>query len=67
MIQYGLTLLVVSQADPINDARLIGWQRQIGELKAGNCADMIAVAGNPLEDISVLPHVEFAMKGGIIQ
>jgi len=55
------------QADLINGAKLLGWQGQIGELKAGYYADIIAVPGNPLDDITVLEHVSFVMKGGIIE
>jgi imidazolonepropionase-like amidohydrolase len=67
MVKYGLTPLAVLQADLINGAKLLGWQGQIGELKAGYYADIIAAPGNPLDDISVLEHVSFVMKGGIIE
>jgi imidazolonepropionase-like amidohydrolase len=66
MVKYGLTPLATLQADMINGAKLLGWSGQIGELKAGYFADIIAVAGNPLEDIAVLEHVTFVMKGGVI-
>jgi imidazolonepropionase-like amidohydrolase len=67
MVKYGLTPLAVLQADLINGAKLLSWQGQIGELKAGYYADIIAVPGNPLDDITVLEHVSFVMKGGIIE
>jgi imidazolonepropionase-like amidohydrolase len=67
MVKYGLTPLAVLQADLINGAKLLGWSGQIGELKAGYYADIIAVAGNPLEDIASLEHVSFVMKGGVIE
>jgi imidazolonepropionase-like amidohydrolase len=54
------------QADLINGAKLLGWAGQIGELKAGYFADVIAVPGNPLEDISVTTKVKFVMKGGVV-
>ena len=44
--------LAVLQADMINGAKLLGWDGQIGELKPGYYADIIAVPGNPLDDIS---------------
>ena len=56
----------VLRADLLNGARLLGWAGQIGELKAGLYADIIAVEGNPLEDISALGHVEFVMKDGTV-
>jgi len=67
MVKYGMTPLAVLQADMINGARLLGWAGQIGELKAGYFADIIAVPGNPLDDISVVKHVTFVMKDGRIE
>jgi imidazolonepropionase-like amidohydrolase len=66
MVEYGMKPLAVLQADMINGAKLLGWQGQIGELKPGYLADIIAVPGNPLEDITVVEHVSFVMKGGVI-
>jgi imidazolonepropionase-like amidohydrolase len=66
MVRYGMTPLAVLQADLLNGARLLGWAGQIGELKPGYYADIIAVPGNPLEDIAVVEHVSFVMKGGLI-
>jgi imidazolonepropionase-like amidohydrolase len=64
MAQYGMKPLAVLQADLINGAKLLGWGGQIGELKPGYYADIIAVPGNPLDDISVCEHVSFVMKNG---
>jgi imidazolonepropionase-like amidohydrolase len=50
----------------INGAKLLRWDGQIGELKAGYYADIIAVPGNPLDDISVVEHVRFVMKNGVV-
>jgi imidazolonepropionase-like amidohydrolase len=50
----------------LNGAKLLGWGGQIGELKAGYFADVIAVPGNPLEDISATTKVGFVMKGGVV-
>jgi len=58
--------LAVLQADLINGARLLGWGGQIGELKPGYFADVIAVPGSPLDDIGVVEHVAFVMKGGSV-
>jgi len=58
--------VAVLQADLLNGARLLGWSGQIGELKPGYYADIIAVPGNPLEDIAVVEHVSFVMKGGVV-
>ena len=64
MVEYGMKPAAVLQADMINGAKLLGWEGQIGELKPGFLADVIAVRGNPLEDISAVTHVTFVMKGG---
>jgi imidazolonepropionase-like amidohydrolase len=66
MVKYGMKPAAVLQADMINGAKLLGWEGQIGELKPGFYADVIAVKGNPLEDISAVTHVSFVMKGGVI-
>ena len=67
MVQYGMKPLAVLQADMINGARLLGWGGQIGELKSGYYADIIAVPGSPLDDISVVKRVSFVMKGGVVE
>ena len=66
MVQYGMTPLAVLQADLLNGARLLDWQDQIGKLKPGYFADIVAVPGNPLDDISVLQKVSFVMKNGVV-
>lgn len=66
MVQYGMKPAAVLQADMINGAKLLGWEGKIGELKAGFLADVVAVKGNPLEDISAVTHVTFVMKGGVV-
>jgi imidazolonepropionase-like amidohydrolase len=66
MVKYGMKPLAVLQSDMINGARLLGWAGQIGELKPGYFADIIAVPGSPLEDITAVEHVAFVMKGGVI-
>ncbi len=66
MVQYGMKPLAVLQADMINGAKLLGWEGQIGQLKPGYFADIIAVQGNPLDDISAAEHVTFVMKNGTV-
>jgi imidazolonepropionase-like amidohydrolase len=65
MVKYGMSPLATLQADLLNGAKLLGWQGQIGELKPGYFADVIAVPGDPLQDITALQKVSFVMKGGI--
>jgi imidazolonepropionase-like amidohydrolase len=66
MVKFGMTPLAALQADLINGAKLLGWDGQIGALKPGYFADIIAVPGDPLQDISVLKKVSFVMKDGVV-
>jgi imidazolonepropionase-like amidohydrolase len=66
MVKYGMTPLAALQACLLNGAKLLGWQGQIGELKPGYFADVIAVSGNPLQDINAVEKVTFVMKGGTV-
>ncbi|MGE5113844.1 MAG: amidohydrolase family protein [Acidobacteriaceae bacterium] len=66
MVQYGMAPVAVLQADLLNGAKLLGWEGQIGELKPGYFADVVAVPGDPTKDISVLKRVSFVMKGGTV-
>ena len=66
MVRYGMKPLAALQADMINGAKLLGWQGQIGEIKSGYYADIVAVPGNPLVDISTVEHVRFVMKNGAV-
>ena len=66
MVQYGMTPLAALQADMLHGAKLLGWEGQIGELKPGYYGDIVAVPGNPLDDISVVERVSFVMKGGVV-
>jgi imidazolonepropionase-like amidohydrolase len=66
MVKYGMSPLAVIQADLIHGAKLLGWEGQIGSLEAGYLADVIAISGDPLQDVSTLQSVSFVMKGGVI-
>jgi len=66
MVQYGMTPLEALRADLLNGAKLLRWSDSIGQLKPGFNADIIAVPGDPLTDISVLKHPVFVMKDGEI-
>jgi imidazolonepropionase-like amidohydrolase len=66
MVQNGMSALAVLQADLLNGAKLLGWEGKIGSLEPGYFADVIAVAGDPLQDVGVLRNVSFVMKGGVV-
>jgi imidazolonepropionase-like amidohydrolase len=66
MVKFGMTPLGSIQAGTVNGAKLLGWAGQIGSIKPGYFADVIAVPGNPLEDITALQKVAFVMKGGVV-
>jgi imidazolonepropionase-like amidohydrolase len=66
MAQYGMPPLQVLRSDMLEGAKVLMWQGQIGALKPGYIADIVAVPGNPLDDISVVEHVSFVMKGGVV-
>ncbi|MFY9791871.1 MAG: amidohydrolase family protein [Candidatus Sulfotelmatobacter sp.] len=66
MVKFGMTPLAVIQADLINGAKLLGWDGQIGSLEPGYFADVIAVSGDPLQDVGVLGKVSFVMKSGVV-
>jgi len=66
MVQYGMSPVAVLRADLLNGAKILAWQGQIGELESGYFADVIAVPGNPLNDISVVGKVSFVMRNGVV-
>ncbi len=66
MVQYGMSPTAVLQADLLNGAKLLGWADQIGQLKPGYFADIVAVPGDPTKDISAVTRVSFVMKGGVV-
>ena len=66
MVKYGMKPADVLKAGLLNGAKVLGWEGQIGALRPGYYADVIAISGDPIEDISAVERVAFVMKGGII-
>jgi imidazolonepropionase-like amidohydrolase len=64
MVKYGMTPMQAIQAATSNAADLLGHANELGSIKVGKYADLIAVSGDPLKDISLLERVEFVMKDG---
>ncbi len=64
LVKWGMTPMQAIQAATVNAANLLGWQDRVGQLAPGFYADLIAVSGDPLADVTVLEQVGFVMKGG---
>jgi imidazolonepropionase-like amidohydrolase len=62
--QAGIPSRDVLRAITINAAEMLGWQDKVGAIEPGKFADLIAVAGDPIADITVLERVRFVMKDG---
>ena len=63
-VKLGMTPMQAIQTATVNDADLLGWSEKIGSLEATKFADIIAVDGDPTQDVTILQHVRFVMKGG---
>jgi imidazolonepropionase-like amidohydrolase len=64
MVEWGMTPLQAIRAATSEAAEALGRPKDVGAIEAGRYGDMIAVAGDPLADVSRLEHVAFVMKGG---
>jgi imidazolonepropionase-like amidohydrolase len=64
MVEAGMPELAAIRSATMTSAELLGLQEELGSISTGKLADIIAVNGNPLEDISLLQQVSFVMKGG---
>ena len=64
--QGGMTPVQALQAGTVNAAELMQWQNHVGSISKGKFADIIAVSGDPLEDITEARRVRFVMKGGMV-
>jgi imidazolonepropionase-like amidohydrolase len=64
MVRYGMTPMQAIQAATVTAAELLGWPKDVGSVTPGHFADLVAVKGDPLQDITLLEHVAAVMKGG---
>jgi imidazolonepropionase-like amidohydrolase len=67
MVAHGMTPATAIQAATVNAAELLGVREEVGSLEPGKRADLIAVSGDPLQDVTVLKQVEFVMKDGRVE
>jgi len=66
MTRYGMSPLQAIESATLEAANLMGWMDRVGAIEAGKYADLVAVVGNPLSDITELERVKFVMKGGTV-
>jgi imidazolonepropionase-like amidohydrolase len=65
-VNYGMTPMQAIRTATVTASELLGWQDRIGTVEAGKFADLVAVSGDPLKDITELQRVKFVMKGGVV-
>ncbi|MFZ6675267.1 amidohydrolase family protein [Undibacterium sp. Xuan67W] len=65
-VQIGMTPIQAIRSATVNASKLLGWEDQVGSIDVGKFADMIAVDGNPLEDVTELERVKWVMKAGAV-
>jgi imidazolonepropionase-like amidohydrolase len=66
MVRWGLTPMQAIQAATTNAADLLGWSDRVGAIAPGMVADIVAVSGDPLKDVTELERVKFVMKNGVV-
>jgi len=66
MVKFGMTPAQAVRAATSSAAELLGMQDKVGTIEAGKFADIVAVPGDPMVDVSVLEKVNFVMKGGVV-
>jgi imidazolonepropionase-like amidohydrolase len=67
MVDWGMTPLQAIRAATSTASELLGMQAQVGTIEPGKLADIVAVSGDPLKDVTQLEKVDFVMKGGMVQ
>jgi imidazolonepropionase-like amidohydrolase len=65
-VNYGMTPMQAIRTGTVTASELLGWSDRIGTVEPGKFADLVAVSGDPLKDITELERVKFVMKGGAV-
>jgi imidazolonepropionase-like amidohydrolase len=66
MVEAGMTPAAALLAATRNAAEALGMSEELGAIRAGYAADIVAVRGNPLEDVTLLQNIGFVMKDGVV-
>jgi imidazolonepropionase-like amidohydrolase len=66
MVKFGMTPAQALRSATVTASELLGMQDRIGTIETGKLADIVAVPGDPLADVSVMEKVDFVMKGGVV-
>ncbi|WP_229633323.1 Xaa-Pro dipeptidase [Duganella qianjiadongensis] len=66
LVKLGMTPLQAIRSATVNASELLGWADRVGSIEAGKFADIIAVDGDPLKDVTTLERVQWVMKGGAV-
>ncbi len=66
LVKLGMTPIQAIRSATLNASELLGWTDRVGTLEAGKFADLIAVDGEPLKDVTTLERVKWVMKGGAV-
>ena len=66
MVKFGMTPAQAIRAATVTAAELLGMRDSLGTVEAGKLADIVAVPGDPLGDVSLMERVDFVMKGGVV-
>jgi len=66
MVKWGMTPMQAIQAATARAADLLGWSAKVGSIAPGHFADLVAVDGDPTEDVTLLERVSFVMKDGAV-
>jgi imidazolonepropionase-like amidohydrolase len=67
MVKFGMTPAQALKSATSSATELLGMQDKVGTIEVGKLADIVAVPGDPLADVSVMERVDFVMKGGVVQ
>ena len=65
-VNYGMTPMQAISTATVAASELLGWSDKMGTVEAGKWADIVAVSGDPLKDVTELERVGFVMKGGVV-